>query len=139
MNLPTIARVLLGLIFTVFGLNGFFNFMPPPELPEGAGAFMGALAGSGYFFPFLKLTETVCGLLLLSNKMVPLALTILAPVVLNIVLFHVFLAPAPAAIAVPILCVVLLGYLAYTYRGYFSGVLTTNARPNAVPAEEVAA
>lgn len=127
MNLPTIARILLGLIFTVFGLNGFFQFIPNPEMPEGAMAFMGGLAGSGYFFPFLKLTETVCGILLLANKYVPLALTILAPVVLNIILFHVFLFAAPAGIVVPILNVILLGYLAYSYRGYFSGVLTANA------------
>ena len=138
MNLTLVARLLLGLIFTVFGLNGFFNFMPFPDMPEGAGAFMGGLAGSGYFFPFLKLTETVCGLLLLSNRMVPLALTILAPVVLNIILFHIFLWPDPAGIVVPILNVILLGYLAYSYRSYYSGVLTVNATADAAK-EEVAA
>lgn len=138
MNLTLIARIVLGLIFTVFGLNGFLNFLPTPELPGGAGEFIGALLGSGYFFPFLKLTETVCGLLLLTNRMVPLALTILAPVVLNIILFHIFLASAPEAIAVPILAVVLLVYLAYSYRSYFAGVLTVNATPDATR-EKVAA
>lgn len=138
MNLTLVARIVLGLIFTVFGLNGFFGFLPNPELPDGAGAFIGALMGSGYFFPFLKLTETVCGILLLTNKMVPLALTVLAPVVLNIILFHIFLASAFEAIVVPILCVVLLIYLAYSYRSYFSGVLTVNATADAT-SEKVAA
>ena len=67
MNLTQIARIVLGLIFTVFGLNGFFNFMPAPAFPEPAGAFLGALAGTGYFFPFLKITETACGVLLLTK------------------------------------------------------------------------
>ena len=128
MKLPMIARILLGVIFTVFGLNGFLQFMPDPGMPPEAGAFMGALGATGYFFPLLKLTETVCGILLLSNKMVPLALTVLAPVVLNIILFHIFLFPDPAGIIVPILNVILLGYLAYTYRSYYTGVLTVNAK-----------
>ncbi len=138
MNLPLIARILLGLIFTVFGLNGFFDFMPAFEVPEAAGSFFGALIATGYLFPLLKLTETVCGVLLITNKMVPLALTMLAPVLLNIMMFHIFLAPGPAAMAVPVLATVLLLYLAYCYRSYFSGVLAVNAVPDEVREEVLA-
>ena len=126
-KLPVVARILLGLFFFVFGLNGFFNFLPPPELPEPAGAFMGALVESGYFLVFLKLTETVCGFLLLIGRFVPLALTVLAPVVLNIILFPLCLAPAGI---VPGLVALVLGvYLAWAYRGSFRGVLAASARP----------
>ena len=126
-KLRGVARILLGLFFFVFGLNGFFNVLPPPELPEPAGAFMGALVESGYFLVFLKLTETVCGFLLLIGRFVPLALTVLAPVVLNIILFHLFLAPAGI---VPGLVALVLGvYLAWAYRGSFRGVLAASARP----------
>lgn len=128
-KLTLVARLLLGLIFTVFGLNGFLQFLPPPELPEPAGAFMGALAETGYFMVFLKLTETTCGILLLVGRFVPLALTVLAPVVLNIVLFHLFLAPAPAAMAPGLLALALGLYLAWAYRSSFRGVLDPNARP----------
>src|ERR1700733_9916759 len=93
-KLPLIARLLLGAIFFVFGLNGFFHFLPNPPMPEKAAAFAMGLMGSGYFFPFLKATETICGLLLLSGAFVPLALVVLAPIIINIFLFHAFLAPS---------------------------------------------
>ncbi|MBE7411502.1 MAG: DoxX family membrane protein [Leptospiraceae bacterium] len=121
------ARILLGLIFVVFGFNGFFNFIPsPPPAPE-AGAFFGALFATKYLIPVLKTTEIVCGILLLSNYFVPLALTILAPIAINIFLFHVFLnnAGMPVAIAV----VALEIFLAYSYRKNYSGVLTAKAEP----------
>ena len=120
---PLIARVLLGLIFTVFGLNGFFNFIPVPPMPEAAGSFMGALAATGYMLPLIKATEVVCGVLLLIGRWVPLALVVLAPVVLNIFLFHVFLAPTPDGLLLPIVSLVLGIYLARVYRKSFSGVL----------------
>ena len=126
-KLVLVARILLGLMFFVFGLNGFFNFMPPPELPEPAGAFMGAMAETGYFLSFLKLTETVCGFLLLTGFFVPLALTVLAPVVLNIVLFHLFL--APAGIAPGAVALILLLFLAWAYRDNYRGVLEMRAQP----------
>ena len=93
---PTAARIFLGLIFFVFGLNGFLQFMPQPPQPEAAGAFIGALAATGYMFPLIKGTEVVAGLLLLSGRFVPLALTLLAPIIVNIALFHTVLAPNPA-------------------------------------------
>ena len=92
-----VARIILGLIFAVFGLNKLIGFldMPPPE--GAAGAFMGALFATGYFFPFLGIVESVCGILLLIGKYTRLAAIVLMPVTINIVLFHVSLAPAAGA------------------------------------------
>lgn len=122
------ARVIMGLIFVVFGLNGFLQFIPMPPLPDAAGQFLGALAGSGYFFPVLKISEIVCGLALLSGQFVPLALTVLAPIVLNIVLFHLFL--APGGLALPIVLLIAGIYLATAYKSSFSSVLDREATPD---------
>ena len=92
-SIAMIARYLLGLAMLVFGANKFLNFMPAPELPEAAGAFMGALAGSGYIFPTLGVVYILAGLLLVLNKAVPLALVMLVPVSFNIVAFHLAYAP----------------------------------------------
>ena len=124
---PAVARVLLGLSFFVFGLNGFLNFLPMPPQEGAAGAFMGALAATGYMFPFIKGTEVLVGAALLSNRFVPLALTVLAPVTLNIVAFHVVL--APASLALPIFLVALQLYLAWSYRESFRALLTATAKP----------
>jgi hypothetical protein len=117
----TAARLLLGALFTVFGLNGFLHFIPQPPPSGLAAVFVGGLGASGYFFPLLKGTEVITGLLLLSNRYVPLALTILAPIVVNIVAFHAFL--APSGLALPIVIVALGVYLAYTERAVFAPIL----------------
>ncbi|MCG5053027.1 MAG: DoxX family protein [Myxococcales bacterium] len=121
------ARLLLGTIMFVFGLNGFLQFLPMPPLPDAAGAFMGALAASGYFFPLVKAVEVVTGLALLTGTFVPLALVVLAPISVNIFAFHLML--APAGMAVPVLVVVLHLYLGWAYRNAFRGVLAAKARP----------
>ncbi len=96
-----IARVIYGLMFFVFGLNGFLNFIPmPTTLPEKLTTFTGGLMASGYFFPLLKGTEMICGALILIGAFVPLALVILAPIVLNIFLVHLFLDPSGLVMAV---------------------------------------
>jgi uncharacterized membrane protein YphA (DoxX/SURF4 family) len=82
-KIPTAARLLLGLIFTIFGLNGFLHFIPTPPMSGPAGAFGGAMFATGYLFQLLKGTEVIAGVLLLSNRFVPLALAVLAPVVIN--------------------------------------------------------
>ena len=120
-HLPTAARLLLGLVFTVFGLNFFLHFIPTPPPPPRAGAFAGALFASGYLFPLLKTTEVVAGLLLLGGRFVPLALAVLAPIVINIVGFHLFL--APSGIALPLAVLALELYLAWTYRAAFAPML----------------
>lgn len=117
------ARVVLGLIYFIFGLNGFLKLIPIPPMPEPAMNFMGALAATGYMMPFVKLTEIVCGAMLLAGRWVPLALIILAPVVLNIVLLHVFLAPDPGGLLLPILSLILGVYLARAYWSSFAGLM----------------
>lgn len=114
----TAARLVLGAIFTVFGLNGFLHFIPAPPPSGLAAVFVGGLAASGYMFPLLKGTEVIVGLLLLGNRFVPLALTILAPIVVNIVAFHAFL--APAGLALPLVITALGIYLATTERAIFA-------------------
>jgi len=107
-----IARILLGVIFVVFGLNGFLQFLPQPAMPEAAIAFFGGLAASGYMLPLLFVSQLLGGTLLLVG-MVPLGVLILTPVIVNIVAFHVFLAPGlPLAIIVTALAV----FLAWTHR-----------------------
>lgn len=130
-KLPTAARLLLGLVFLVFGLNGFLQFLPQPPLPAAGGAFMGALAATGYMFPLIKGTEVVAGLLLLGGRFVPLALVLLAPVIVNIALFHVVLAPVNMIMVVVLLALEV--YLAWAYRDAFTGVLQAHARPTAAP------
>lgn len=128
MQTPThIARVLLGLVFFVFGLNGFLNFLPQPPHEGAAAAFLGALAATGYMFPLIKATEVIAGAMLLSNRFVPLALLLLAPIVVNIAAFNVALAGSGYGLVVAI--VALGGFLAWRYRSAWQGVLAVRARP----------
>lgn len=133
-KIPTVARVLLGLVFLVFGLNGFLQFMPQPPMPEKAGAFLGGLAASGYLFPLLKSVEVAAGALLLSNRFVPLALALLAPVLVNIVAFHVVLAPGGLGIALVLLGLEL--YLAWAYRDAYKPMLAARVSPTAAPSNK---
>ena len=117
-----IARVLLGLLFVVFGLNGFLHFMGPmPEMQGQAGAFITALASSGYIYviAFLQVVGGLC--LLLGARFVPLGLTLLGPVIVNIVLFHVFLEPAglPMTIAISALALFLLWIYRFKFPAIF--------------------
>jgi uncharacterized membrane protein YphA (DoxX/SURF4 family) len=130
-HLTTAARVLMGLLFFVFGLNGFLNFIPPPTepLPEAAVAFSTALAKSGYLFQLIKGTEVLVGALLLANRFVPLALALIAPIVVNIVAFHVFLLPMGMGMTAFVLALEL--YLAWAYRGAFRSMLVMRAVPGA--------
>lgn len=90
-HIPTIARLLLGLIFTVFGANMWLHFIPIPPPPDGpAKDFMFAIYGTG-FLTVVKVLEVTGGLLLLSGRFTNLALTLLGPVVVNIALYHFFL------------------------------------------------
>ncbi len=118
------SRYVLGLIYLVFGLNGFLQFLPMPPLPEGAMAFMGGLAGSGYFFPFLKGTEVIAGALLLAGFAAPLALVILAPITLNIFLFHLFLTPGLQNSVLPIIMIALNILAAMSYWHLYRPLFT---------------
>ena len=110
-----IARILMGLAFLVFGLNGFFNFIPQGPPPSGAaGEFLDAIVKS-HFFMMVAAVQIIGGVLLLVNRFVPLALVILGPVIVNIFFFHLLMLPSglPQAIVVVILwCVVAAAKLA---------------------------
>ena len=109
-KLIMVLRLLLGLILIVFGTNKFFQFIPSPPMEGPPADFMGALFVTGYMFPMIAITEIIAGLLLLINKWTGLALILTATISLNIVLFHLVLAPAgiAAAALVAVLNVVLI-------------------------------
>ena len=115
-----IVRILLGLAFVVFGANIFFNFIPNPGPPPGdAGAFAGALMRSGYMYVVGAL-QLLGGICLLTGRLAPLGLTLLGPVIVNIVLFHVFLERTGLPIA--IIVAVLSLFLLWVYRFKFPAI-----------------
>ncbi len=121
-----VARVILGLIFLVFGLNKFLNFIPVPPPTGTAGEFMFGLSKAPYFFPFLAFIEALSGALLLSGVMVPLALLLLFPVNLNIFLFHLALAPEGMGMTVLIMAAH-IGLAVYYWSAYKPIFETENA------------
>ena len=119
-----ISRILLGLVFVVFGLNGFFHFMNGP-LPSGvAGQFLGALIQS-HFDLVLSAVELAGGALLLANRYVPLALVLLGPVIVNIFFYHLLMDRSGLIIAIVV--IVLWGLIALRHRQYFSGLFVQRA------------
>ena len=129
-RLAVVCRILMGLLFLVTGLNGFFNFLPRPKgpMPDGAMAFVGALMKSGYLFRLVMGTQAIVGVLLLLNRFVPLALALIAPVVVNIAAFHIFLAPSGRPIAFAVLALEI--FLAWSYRGAFRPMLAARVTPS---------
>jgi uncharacterized membrane protein YphA (DoxX/SURF4 family) len=122
MKIATIvARILLGLIFVVFGSNAFLRFLPMPPLPQGvAGEYLHAFFASGYVY-VIGGFQVIGGLLLLIGRFVPLGLTILAAIIINIWCFHLLMAPEglPPAILVTILEL----FLVWRYRNAFVGIV----------------
>ena len=115
-----IARVLLGLVFLVYGSNAFLHFIEMPPMQGQAGAFITALASSGYMY-VIALLQVVGGLcLLLGARFVPLGLTLLGPVIVNIVLYHVFLDPSGLPMAICISAFAL--FLLWIYRFKFPAI-----------------
>jgi uncharacterized membrane protein YphA (DoxX/SURF4 family) len=115
-----IARVLLGLVFVIFGANKFLHFLPNPPM-QGAGAqFMGAMFQTHYLY-VVATCEVLGGLLLLAGRYVPLGLTLVGPVVVNILAFHVFMdnSGLPVALVVSALALFLL----WRYRQSFAGLV----------------
>lgn len=108
-----IVRILLGIMLLVFGANKFFAFIPLPELPEQANNFMTSLGATGYVLKIVGVLEIFIGALLLMKKWVAFALTLLAPISINILLFHLFL--DVNGIAGALLVAVLNGILIYKY------------------------
>lgn len=129
-SLPTVARIFMGLILCAsgtFGLLTAFGAVTPPSspMPAGAAAFAGALAKTGYMMPLVSAMQFLAGVLLLASRFVPLALVLLAPLLVNIVAFHVFL--APAGIVPGLVLTALELYLAWVYRAAYRPLLTALA------------
>lgn len=119
-----IARILMGLEFVFFGLNGFLNFLKSAPPPGVAGQFIGAIFVSHYSVVIFGM-QLIAGLLLLSGRYVPLALTILAAILVNIVTFHATMAPAGLPLA---LITVLLWFVVFwSVRGAFAGIFAARA------------
>jgi putative oxidoreductase len=115
-----IARFLLGLIFLTFGLNGFLHFLPA-SLPSGtAGQFVGALFVSHYLVAVF-LFQLVAAVLLLINRYVPLALALLAPIIVNILLFHTLMDPSGLGLAIVVTVLWIVVFL--SVRAAFAGLL----------------
>ena len=119
--LTIIVRVFLGLIFVFFGSNGLLHFLPMPPLPQGVtGEFLHSFFASGYVY-VISAFQLIAGLLLLIGKFVPLGLTILAAIIVNIWAFHLLMAPEglPPAVVVTIFEL----FLVWSYRDRFAGIL----------------
>ena len=124
-----IVRILLGLMFLVFGLNGFLNFMPQPkDTPQEIMTVVGALMKAGYM-TVVSGAEVLIAVLLLTNRFVPLALALLAPILVGILTFHIFM--APATIVPGLIVTVMELYLAWAYRGAFRPMLQAKTTPGA--------
>lgn len=122
----TIARILLGLLFTVFGLNGFLHFIPMQPPAGLAGQYLGALFLSHYLVPVFLL-QLAGGLLLLTNRYVPFGLLLLGPVLVNILLFHSLMAPAglPMALVATLLWLVVFAGAKKAFAGVFAQQVET--------------
>lgn len=116
----TISRYLLGLVYLIFGLNGFLHFIPTPPPPGPGGMFMGGLFMSHELLVIMAL-QALCGLLLLVNRFVPLALIVLGAITANIVLFHAFMAPSglPVAMFVSVLLALTFWNVRPAFRSVF--------------------
>ena len=123
-KIPLIARILLGAAFVFFGLNSLLHFLPQPPMTGPSGDFINALVNSGYMIPLMGVTEIAGGVLVLSGRMTPLGLVLLAPVLVNIILFHAVL--APAGIALGLVLTALEIYLAYAYRAAFRPLMNAS-------------
>ena len=119
--LTIVARVLLGLMFVVFGSNAFLHFIPvPPLADDPAGRFLSAMFESHYIYG-VALCQVLGGLLLVIGRYVPLGLTLLGPVIVNIDLFHIFMDRSGLGMAAVVSVVAL--FLLWRYREAFAGLL----------------
>ena len=118
-----IVRTLVGLLFIMASVVVLFGFVAPPPMPDGPlKSFNEGLAASGYFMTLLKVTELVCGILLVLGRFVPLALVILAPIVVNILMVHIFLDRTGLPVAIFLTAAFI--FLGYYYRSAFAPLLT---------------
>ena len=131
-----ISRSLLGIVFLTFGANKFLNFMPAPPVTGMPAQFMGAMFATHYIF-VVAAFEVVGGLLLLTGRYAPLGLTLVGPVVVNILAFHTFMAPSGLPVAFVVSALAL--FLLWSYRENFSGLLKPSfgTSPKAAPSQRV--
>jgi len=116
-----IARILLGAAFLFFGLNGFLHFFTPPAPTGVALTVFSGLTAAGYLFPMMSGFMTLCGVLLLIGRFVPLALTLMAPILINIIGYHLVI--DPGGIGIGAFLTVLEVFLAWSYRAAFMSLL----------------
>jgi hypothetical protein len=125
--LTLVARILLGFTFLVFGADKIVDFLHAPMPTGDAGALMGLMFAHKWIL-FYGIIESASGLMLLAGRFVPLALTLLAGMGTNILLFNLTL--TPSNLPIPLFLAVLEIYLVYAYRAYFAGIFTAIADPN---------
>lgn len=121
------ARLFLGGIFTFFGFNYFVRIIEPGQLPPDAMAFLDALTATDFMHPLRSGVELASGLLILTGIGTPLGLTLLAPVMVHIMLYHYYLDPSNLGFTCFLLAVHL--FLAYAYGSAFRGMLNPTAKP----------
>jgi len=116
-----IVRILMGLMFLFASIVVLLNLMPHPEMKGNAKLFMDGIMATGYFMTLLKVTELVCGLAFVTGLFVPLATVVIFPITLNILFYHVFVAPEGLPVAIPLM----LGnlFLAYACRKNYKTLL----------------
>jgi len=121
----TIARYLLGIVFLVFGLNGFFHFIPQPP-PTGLALQFFIAVSTSHFMAAVFAVQLIGGVLLLANRYVPLALVMLSAVIFNIVVFHLTMAPSglPVALVVAVLWVLTFAGVRNAFNGLFQQRVT---------------
>jgi putative oxidoreductase len=127
-----IVRVLLGLVFVVFGLNGFLNFIPAPPPPPGLTSQFITVFMQSHWGLFVSGFQVIGGALLLSGLYIPLGLAILGPIIVNILLFHLLINPMGGSIAVVV--ALMWFFLFWRYRQYFASLFVQKARPAGSPA-----
>lgn len=120
-NVNTVVRILLGIMLLIFGLNKFLKFMPMPDMDGAAKEFFDALMHSEYIMPIVAVVEIVTGILFLTNKYTALAAVVLFPVILNALLFHLFLDPAGMGAAA--LAMIMVIVVAFANKGKYHDML----------------
>lgn len=119
-----VVRTLMGLLFLFASITFFLKLIPVPEMTGVPKSFNEGLASVGYFFPLLKITELLSGLAFVTGRFVPLATVVIAPVIVNIFMFHAFVDRTMPGPAVAIFLVLTNIFVAYYYRASYAGLLT---------------
>src|SRR3954469_6194121 len=117
-----IVRVLMGLLFLFASITVLFKLIPQPELTGNVKIFMDGVNATGYLLPLLKITELLCGIAFVSGRFVPLATVVIAPIIINIFMYHAFV--DTSGLPVGIFLVVANVFVAYYYRDHYKGLLT---------------